>query len=225
MLILALDTTDEQGSLALARDEDLLECRELRGQQTFASVVFLEILSLLKSHGFRLDDVELYAAAAGPGSFTGVRVGLSAAKGLAVVRNVPVAAISNLKAVAALAPAGPRIIIPVLDARRGEWYAGAYERRESQFDLRALMQETAASAAALAERLHGLNLPRDETAVCGPDAANFPLESYARVETPRVLAAAIARFGLEAHRRGETQAAAAVDANYVRRSDSELFLK
>lgn len=225
MLILAIDTTTEYGSLALQRGEDLLECQEVHAQQAFSRVLFGEISALLERHGLWLEDVELFAAAAGPGSFTGVRVGLTAAKGLAVVKGKRVVPVSNLAATAALAPPGPRILIPVLDARRGELYAGVYERAEGgkPLPLRPLMEEIVVGPAALEERLAGLSLPLADTAFCGPEVGRLPLAHFARLETGRALAAAVARLARFAYQSGQAATPEAAAANYVRRSDAEIF--
>lgn len=226
MLILALDTTSEHGSLALQRDERLLECHAVHAQQSFSRVLFGEITALLGRQGVSLDDVGLFAAAAGPGSFTGVRVGLAAAKGLAAVKAKLVAPVSNLAAVAYLAPPGPRILIPVLDARRGECYAGVYDRRppgEPEGTLQPLMKETVAAPAALEERLASLNLPASDTAYCGPDLEGLQLARFPRLVTGRELAGAVAALGLQAYRRGRAVTPGAADANYIRRSDAEIF--
>lgn len=235
MLILAIDTTTEHGSLALQRDDRLLECRELQARQAFSKVVFEEIRALLERHQVALNRVDLFAAASGPGSFTGVRVGLAAAKGLAVVQGKKVAPVSNLAATASLAPAGPRILIPLLDARRGELFAGVYERaapNDPNSALRPLAEEIVARPAALAEQLSALNLPADASAFCGPDVERLSvllstnagaLGGFGCRATGRVLAGAVARLALAAYLQGHVATAEAADANYVRRSDAEIF--
>ena len=219
ILILAMDTSGEHGSLALQRDEQLLECHELRAPQGFSNVLFGEICALLARHRASLEEVEVYAVAAGPGSFTGVRVGLTAAKGLAVARGKGVAPVSTLAATAVLAPPGPRILIPVLDARRGELYAGVYQREP----LRPMLPETVARPAELEQRLAALNLSVRETAFCGPDLAKLPLTCFPRLPTGRALAGAVAHLAWEAYRNGRLATAETADANYVRRSDAEIF--
>lgn len=235
MLILAIDTTTEHGSLALQRDDRLLECREVQARQAFSKVVFEEIRALLERHQVSLNRVDLFAAASGPGSFTGVRVGLAAAKGLAAVQGKNVAPVSNLAATASLAPAGPRILIPLLDARRGELFAGVYERvapKDPNSALRPLAEEIVAPPAVLAEQLCALNLPPDASAFCGPDVERLiallsadagALGGFGRRVTGRALAGAVARLALVAHVEGRTATAEAADANYVRRSDAEMF--
>lgn len=235
ILVLAIDTTTEHGSLALQRGEQLLECREVHAHQAFSRVVFAEIRALLERHQTSLREVDLFAAASGPGSFTGVRVGLTAAKGLAAVHGKKVAPVSNLAATASLAPAGPRILIPLLDARRGELFAAVFERAEPEdahSPLRPLAEELVARPPALAEQLATLRLPPQDTAFCGPEVARLSelvsggqsaLARFARVVTGPALAAAVARLALVAYSGGQVLTAEAADANYVRRSDAEIF--
>jgi tRNA threonylcarbamoyladenosine biosynthesis protein TsaB len=236
-LILALDTTQEHGSLALERGEELLECREVSAPQAFSRVVFDEIVRLLSAHGASIPDVEVYGVAAGPGSFTGVRVGLAAAKGLAQVHGKRIVPVSNLAAIASLAWMRPettaRVLVPVLDARRKEVYAGVYEQvspeRQAGMPLpprpRALCQDMVIAPGRLEERLAGMNLPAGPIAFCGPDIEKFELKAFPLVVTPRAIAGAIARLALAAWQAGEAQPPGAVDANYVRRSDAEIFSK
>ena len=122
--VLALDTTGETGSLALAIDDRILEQIELHSADGFAHVIFVEIERLLARHQLTVRDIDCFASASGPGSFTGVRVGLTAAKGLAEATGKKVIAISNLQA---LAWHGTRPLrAPVIDARRGEIYGAVY---------------------------------------------------------------------------------------------------
>lgn len=237
ILILAIDTTTEHGSLALQRGEQLLECHEVQAHQAFSKVLFAEMRALLERHRVALHQVDLFAAAAGPGSFTGVRVGLTAAKGLAAVQGKGVAPVSNLAATAAMAPPGPRILVPLLDARRGELYAGVYERgdiNDPNGSLRLLMEEMVARPLDLAEQLARLNLPPAETAFCGPEVERLSvlwsggadaLAGFSRLVTGQALAAAVARLAWAAYRRGQVATPEAADANYVRRSDAEIFQK
>ena len=93
--VLALDTTGETGSLALAIDERIIEQIELNSADGFAHVIFVEIERLLARHQLTLRDIDCFASASGPGSFTGVRVGLTAAKGLAEATGKKVIAIGS----------------------------------------------------------------------------------------------------------------------------------
>ena len=125
MLLLALDTTAHSGGIALARDGEVLESVPIEAPKGHGSVIYQQINALLASHHITLGDIDCYSGASGPGSFTGIRVGLSVAKALAEVHGKPLVPVSNL---AALAFGGEgRHRAPVLDARRGEVYAAVYD--------------------------------------------------------------------------------------------------
>jgi tRNA threonylcarbamoyladenosine biosynthesis protein TsaB len=114
MLTLAFDTATGVATTALVRDGDVLGERVGR-----ASAVLADADELVRAAGLGPDDLDLLAVGVGPGSFTGVRIGLAAARGLALALNVPVAGVSTLEALAAGAPGA----VPVVDARRGEIFS------------------------------------------------------------------------------------------------------
>ncbi len=123
-MILAIDVCNEVGSIALVRGDVVLEERRLESTDGFGHILFEAIESLLAAHGVGLDAIELFAAATGPGAFTGVRVGLTAAKGLAFASGKPLAGVTNLEALASLGT-GP-LRAPIFDARRGDVYCGVF---------------------------------------------------------------------------------------------------
>ena len=196
-LILAVDTTNEHGSLALSEGTRLIEEVTLHAPSGYSEILFGAIRSLLESHQTSIAGVDLFAAASGPGTFTGVRVGLACVKGLAEAMNKPVAAISNLEAVALFGRKGLRAV--TLDARRGEVYAALYDA-----DGRAVLPERVAF--------------RDAFEAALPDG-DIEFISY---EGP--LAAAIARIAARRLATGNVSDPAGVEANYIRRTDAELHL-
>ena len=123
--ILAVDTTGEHGSLALARGAAVLEELPIHAPSGFAHILYDAIGGLLARCGVALADIDCFAAAAGPGSFTGVRVGLACVKGLAEAGRKPAVAVSNLAALARFGQ-GP-LRAPIVDARRGEIYGAVYD--------------------------------------------------------------------------------------------------
>src|SRR5260370_24372566 len=100
MRLLAIDTTAHFGSIALLQDGELLEEMLIHSPQGFGGILFDHIGKLLARHGTRVSDVDCFASATGPGSFTGVRMGLTAVKGLAEATGRPAIGGSNLKALA-----------------------------------------------------------------------------------------------------------------------------
>lgn len=219
-LLLAVDTTHEFGSLALARGADILEELPLQAPDGFAHVIYGHLESLLKRHAIPLAAIDCFASASGPGSFTGVRVGLACIKGLAEACGKPAIAVSNLQAIASFGSAPLRAA--VLDARRGEIYGAVYDPA-----ARLVHPEVVMPFAAWLDTLP----PVDEFISSAGDlvAGGFFLgtrfENARRVTAPRSLAAAIARIAAGRFLAGEASDPAALDANYVRRSDAELFWK
>lgn len=125
-IVLAWDITSDNGSIALAIDGTIVEESALASSNGFAHVLFGALEALLSRHTLAWSDVDIFAAASGPGSFTGVRVGLTAAKGLAEATGKQAAAVSNLAALATSGSAELRA--PVTDARRGDIYGAVYDR-------------------------------------------------------------------------------------------------
>jgi tRNA threonylcarbamoyladenosine biosynthesis protein TsaB len=219
-LILAVDTTREYGSLALARGGEVIEEVRLHSPSGFAHVLFGALEDLLGRRAARIEEIDLFASASGPGSFTGVRVGLSFVKGLAEALGKPAIAVSNLRALASLGSAALRV--PLLDARRGEIYGAVYD---GSGEL--VREEEVAAAPAW---LHGLPVG-DLEFVCPDEAfahsvlAGSVFEQARITVAPQSLAGAIARIAAADFARGRSGDPVALDANYVRRSDAELFWK
>lgn len=127
MLILALDTTSRAGSLAVVRDGELVH--EMSGDPavTHGQRLPLDFARVCEAAGVALRDIDVFAVAAGPGSFTGLRVGIAAVQGLAVATGRRVVAVSTLEAVAATAPRGEDRVAAWVDAQRGEVFAQMFK--------------------------------------------------------------------------------------------------
>src|SRR5690242_5988194 len=218
MTILGLDTTGAFGSIALFKNDDVLAEAHLHSPDGFGHILFDELASMLERAGCKLDEIDCFAAAAGPGSFTGVRVGLTAIKGLAEASGKPVAAISNLRALAASGTEDRRAVL--LDARRGEVYAAVYDSK-----LQIVEPEMVAK---LPLWLETLNAPGYEfiTLAGAPFKSAVSDTRFAAMmctEASRFLASAVARCAAEDALNGKLLSALVADANYVRSSDAELF--
>ena len=196
--VLAIDTTADLGSAALIEDDRVVDEVSLRAPDGFSPVIFGAIQELLQRHGWPLESVDCFAGASGPGSFTGVRVCLTAIKGLAEATGRPAIAVSNLQALALHATSDIRAVW--MDARRGEIYGGVFDSQ---------LQPLAEEVVAPMERWQN-SLPPNATILQGG-------------EIP--LAGAIGRIAMRRYRSGDRPDPASLDANYVRRSDAELFWK
>jgi tRNA threonylcarbamoyladenosine biosynthesis protein TsaB len=213
--ILAIDTTADIGSLALLEDAELREEILLKSEDGFAHLLFAQIDLLLKRHGWPLDSIGCFAAAAGPGSFTGVRVGLTAVKGFAETLGKRAVGVSNLEAIASFGHAELRA--PVFDARRGEVYGAVYRSDGTLEQEERVLKfgEWLAHLPATAE------LISPTPALFAPMLRGTRFEGQEFTHAPRGLAAAIGRIA--AGRHAASGDPLALDANYVRRSDAELL--
>jgi tRNA threonylcarbamoyladenosine biosynthesis protein TsaB len=218
MLLLATDTSGKQGSIALAQcvnNECVpLDVVPLTGG-TFSAQLVPQIAALLEKHGFTKRDIGAFAVASGPGSFTGLRVGLAAIKALAEVLERPIAAVSLLEAIAHSALSEGRMLA-ALDAGRSEVYLGEYEVKGSIAQMRrewlGSREDCFASAG--------------QNPLVTPDAS---LAEEARRRGFRVQQVGgarsdlIARIGWRKIQLGETISPLDLEANYIRRSDAEIF--
>jgi tRNA threonylcarbamoyladenosine biosynthesis protein TsaB len=226
MLILGIDTSGKSGGTTLAEGSDhsfrFLESSPITGG-TFSAQLVPAIASLLAKHGFAAKDIGGLAVASGPGSFTGLRVGLSAVKGLAEALGTPIATVSLLEALAC-SSGMPGRLAAALDAGRSEVFFGLYQvsaaGEASNFYERLLSQP---------EFLHELNNADLQSAITS-DASLVHLAAAANSNvkirgTERPGSEMIARLGLKKLLAGETVAVETLDANYIRRSDAEIFSK
>lgn len=232
MLLLAVDTSSKNGSLSLARatpgqqEIDILEVVPLAGG-AFSAQLVPQIAALLEKHGYSKSNLGAFAVANGPGSFTGLRVGLAAIKALAEALEKPIAAISLLEAVACSASKRGRVLA-VLDASRGDVYVGDYEldpnsevRTHSRLHNERLLSREA-FLASLNDKM------ATEATVVTPDAALAEMFRASEVQVERIEypnSAVIARLGWQHLLRGETVRPEDLEANYIRQSDAEIFSK
>lgn len=218
MLLLGADTSGKYGSIALADCEagcKMLEMVPLAGG-TFSAQLVPQISALLTKHGFHKQDIGGFAVASGPGSFTGLRVGLAAVKALAEILQKPIATVSLLEA-AAFASSARGKILAALDAGRGEVYAGEYEFAD---ELR-LLNERLLTNEEFLPAANGQVVATPDVSIAEL-ARNAGLE-VKEVERPR--SNVIVQLGWEKIQDGQTVSSEELEANYIRRSDAEIFSK
>lgn len=231
MLILAIDTSGQSGGVTLADANAgsfrVIESAPIAGG-TFSAQLIPTLAALLKKHGYSVKDLGGFAAASGPGSFTGLRVGLSAIKGLAETLHKPIATVSVLEALASLGDRDGKIAA-AMDAGRKEVFLGLYDKsakkpaQNSDHTLLLQREELLTQQDFLATL--GTERP---TAIITSDAdiAELAAASHSSVVvvTPPG-SEVIARIGAGKLLAGETVTVEALDANYLRRSDAEIFFK
>ena len=219
-LILSIDTTHEFGSIALLAGGEVVEEVLLHSTDGFGHVLFDHLGRLLERHGRRVNEIACFAAAAGPGSFTGVRIGLACVKGLAEAVERKVVAVSNLEAMARFGSAAQRAI--VMDARRGEIYGAVYGA-----DGRTICEPRVTRFPAWLDTLPAgdIEFVATDFAPFRPALAGTRFENARLTTAPRALAAAIGRIAFARFSAGQARDPADIDADYVRRSDAELLWK
>ena len=233
MLILALDTSTRAGSIALVRDSEVLAEISAREETPYSTRLFRDLELLQSRAQFRMNQVDVFAVAAGPGSFTGLRVGLTAVKGWAEVYGKPIAAISGLEAIAAQAsaPHDPRhdMISPFLDARRGHVFGSTYRRGPGhQGVLQVVGEEAILSVEEFLTQVKqnwgnrpGV-LASATPEVLPRDLVESILPGAQIEQVSASLAPSIGRLGFDRANRGDLVDALGLDANYIRRSDAEV---
>jgi tRNA threonylcarbamoyladenosine biosynthesis protein TsaB len=238
VLILSLDTSSASGSVAILRDGITLGVISTRAEENYSSRIFRHLEFLLGDLTLELADFDLFAVSAGPGSFTGLRVGLTAAKGWAEVYRKPVVGVSALEAVAAQARCHVSELVPALDARRGQIYFGVY--RPGATGLALDGEEFVVTPEEFAEKLGALadadgGVRRGDFTIVTPDASVVAVvlrltsnltPGFAGLEiASSVLAPSIGRIAHARALRGDVSDALTLDANYVRRTDAEMRWK
>ncbi|MFZ0735255.1 MAG: tRNA (adenosine(37)-N6)-threonylcarbamoyltransferase complex dimerization subunit type 1 TsaB [Candidatus Sulfotelmatobacter sp.] len=223
MLLLVIDTSGKNGSVALARAEETLndevhviESVPLTGG-TFSAQLVPQIAALLSNHRLTKTQIDAFIVVTGPGSFTGLRVGLAAIKALAEILAKPIVAVSLLE-VLALASQTNGKVLAAIDAGRNEVYAGEYDvtnacTRQIREQLRSkeeFLQSARGFSVVTADRILA-----DQARTAG--LAVVPLDA--------ITIEMIARLGWRKLRAGETADPAQLDANYIRRTDAEIFAK
>jgi tRNA threonylcarbamoyladenosine biosynthesis protein TsaB len=231
MLTLALDTTTRAGSLALVRDADVLESFVGDEGRTHATRLPADILDCLARHHLTAADVDLYGVAAGPGSFTGLRIGIATIQGLAFAHGRPVVGVSALEALAlaagiAGAETNTTRRAAWMDAQRGEVYACLYRDAGGQWVETAppVVRKPEAVLAEWADSLAGgaVGFVGDGTLVYS-DLIERNCGGQAHIIRPvPPLAASIARLARKAADAGHGVHPHAIRPVYIRRPDAEL---
>jgi tRNA threonylcarbamoyladenosine biosynthesis protein TsaB len=210
--ILAADTSSNWGSLCFVEDGEVLGQVSLTGALQHSQNLFESLEFLLARVPLKLADIDIFAAARGPGSFTGLRIGLAAMEGFAAANNRVGIGISTLEALAWKAPVSEGMIAPVIDARRGEVYGALYRRAGDD-----LAEEVPPAVMSPAQWF--ASLPDLAINFCGDGAKRYrnlmdrPAWSLLRMDL--YLAPSIAELAL-------TPRSGPLEPLYVRRTDAEI---
>jgi tRNA threonylcarbamoyl adenosine modification protein YeaZ len=239
MLILAFDTTSEAGGVGIFRDAECLSLVPNSGPANRYSVTLFEMVDQALAQAHReLREIELYAAANGPGSFTGIRVGLAAARAWGKAFDRRVRGVSILEALVDKARTTSDWAFPVLDARRGEFYLGSFRRKPSKLtgvagedfesadagwilkpeSLRAFLEEKLPRGASATAVVRGHDRAAADLRASLPASLNWQQVESALVDS-------IAGIALKEEQSSRPCPNAQLDAYYIRRPDAEINWK
>jgi tRNA threonylcarbamoyladenosine biosynthesis protein TsaB len=225
MRILGVDTSTSCGSLGVIDDDEVVAEYALLRDETHSTRLVPAIQALLKEARLDLDEIDGMAVSLGPGSFTGLRVGLSAVKGLALAAERPVVGVPTLDALASNLPFTPYVICPLLDARKGEVYTALYKDGEGG-EVKQLTPYQVLSPLDLLEKI-----PLQETIFLGDGVEVYRELIEKRLGVKALFApphlrflrgSTVAEIGLQRFKKGEKDDTSSLVPIYVRPSDAEI---
>jgi tRNA threonylcarbamoyladenosine biosynthesis protein TsaB len=223
MYVLGIETSTKTGSVAVVSEQSVVAQYSLNIEVTHSERLMSTVDRVLKDTGLTIADMGGFAVAVGPGSFTGLRIGLATVKGLVLATGKPVAAVPTLRALAANVPFASHPVCPLLDARKNEVYAALYQCGSEGPEQ--LMLETAVPISELASRIPGTTVFIGEAsflyraeiearfggrALFGPLSASLPS------------AGTVAELGLSMIKSGRQADADALAPLYIRRPEAEV---
>ena len=222
MKILALDSSAVVGTVALCEDQKLIAHYTLNTGNTHSQTLLPMVESVLKLAEWEIGDIDLFAVSHGPGSFTGVRIGISTVKGLAFGKNIPCAGVSTLEALAYNLRGVNGLICPVMNARRSQVYNALFSCKDGV--LTRLCPDRAISIAELDEELAGMEGP---IYLCG-DGYDITVDGFAKTTVVPVppeqryqSAYSVALCGFDAYNSGNYTDDVTLAPVYLRPSQAE----
>jgi len=223
MFILGIETSTKTGSVGVVSDDCIIAQYSLNIALTHSERLMATVDRVLRDTGLAIADLDGFAVAIGPGSFTGLRIGISTVKGLAFATGKPVLAVPTLQALAWNLPFALHPVCPLLDARKKEVYAALY-KNDGSFPVQT-MPETVISLSQLAEQVDG-------SAVFTGEGSHIYRAEIEQTFGKRALfaprsailpsAAAVAEIGLMMLRSGKHADLDALTPKYIRRPEAEV---
>ncbi len=225
MKILALDSSGLVASVAVVTEDKVLGEFTVNNKKTHSQTLLPMVDEVLKILDMDVKELDAIAVAGGPGSFTGLRIGASTAKGLALVLNIPIINIPTVDSLAYNLYGTDHLICPMMDARRNQVYTGLYEWQEGEFKV--VLPQFAAEVEELAEKLNSYNR---EIIFLG-DGVEAQLSKFAPllkapysiapIHLSKQRAAALGALGVEYYKAGKLQEGDSFEPEYLRMSQAE----
>lgn len=226
MRIIALETATMAGGIAVVDEERVISEISLNIKATYSEKLMVAMEHLLDLSGLTINEMDAIAVSVGPGSFTGLRIGLSAAKGLSYASGKPIIGVPTLDALALNIPFSNRLVCPVLDARKGEVYTALY-RPNGQFPQK-LTDDMVVSPLKLIEMI------KEETVFLGDGVFTYrtlfneQLKGlYHEVPMPLMAprASNVGMLAMERLKKGEVDDPYSLVPRYIRKSEAEVKFK
>jgi tRNA threonylcarbamoyladenosine biosynthesis protein TsaB len=227
MRVLGIDTSTSCGSIGLIEDERILCEYSLEGKASHSERVLKTIDRVLEDSGVSIGDIDGLVISIGPGSFTGLRIGVSAVKGLAFATGKPVAGVSTLDALAQNVRYCPYLICPLLDARKGEVYTALYQDTGKDGFVK-LAPEMAIKPADLLEKINEETLFLGNGVYPYGDLIRHKLRGMAHIAASPfnfIHGAIVAQLGRQNLKKGEYLDLEEFTPKYLRKSEAELKWK
>lgn len=225
MRLLALDSSGLVASVAIITEEAMLAEYTVNYKKTHSQTLLPMLEEIVKMVELDLSEVDAIAVAAGPGSFTGLRIGSATAKGLGLALNKPLIGVPTLEGLAFNLYGTDKLVCPMMDARRNQVYTGLYEF--DKHELKTVKEQTAAAVEDLLEEINSLGRAviflGDGTSVYRTiieEHVKVPYE-YAPAHMNRQRAGAIGALGLVYYQKNLLESAADHEPVYLRLSQAE----
>ena len=224
MLTLAIETTAVTASAALVDENGIISVFNVNNKLTHSQKLLPMVDAVLAQSGYKINDVELICVAAGPGSFTGVRIGISTVKGLAFANDIPCVSVSSLEALAFLNKNLGAVVCPVMDARRNEYYNALFDS-----GMNRICDDRAIGAEQLEIQLKAY----DSVILNGDGAVKYYNWLDGRLPNVRLAAefnllqnaAAVGLCGFEKYKNGENISSSVLSPVYLRKPQAEREYK
>jgi tRNA threonylcarbamoyladenosine biosynthesis protein TsaB len=231
MKILAIDTSTMLGGIAIMDESLLIAESRLNVRSTHSERLMTEIEHCLKQSGIKISDIDVFAVAAGPGSFTGLRIGLSTVKGFSYATGKPIVSVPTLEALAWNFPYSKYPVCTMLDARKKEVYAALFKWEEG--NLIRLINETSAKPEEFAR--DALRVTHDDKFIFTGEGSALYRDKIIEVMGEKAIFASpektvpspanVAVLGLKKAKAGEFSEPISLIPMYIRKSEAEVKWK
>ncbi len=223
MRILGIDTSSQKGSIAITFKDKIISEKVISGHTSYSKNLFFIIDSILQDTNFNISQIDAFAVSIGPGSFTGLRVGLSSVLGFSLAQKKPVVSVETLLAMAHTTLYTEYVICPVIDARKGELYTSFFQHNENGQICR-LGEDRTVKPELLVNEINKPTLFFGSGVDTYGKVLSQKLGSLAVFDngSSNTTAASVAKLAYEKIKKGEETDSALLKPKYIRRSEAEV---